>query len=156
MASIQAKIHKGNKYWCIVESKRINGKPRSKVVEYLGTADSLLARLQKNQGIKKVKSFSHGCVVSLLSLAKKLGVVTIINKFTSSQREYWAKQPIRNDLTSGITLLLASIGRVCEPTSKQGWYTWAEKTSCDHLLRISLSNLDSQHFWDLMDCIGCK
>lgn len=153
MASIQAKMHGGRKYWCIVESKRINGKPRSTVIEYLGTADTLLARLKKDQGTSKVKSFSHGCVAALLSLAKKLDVVTTINKFTSSQREYWAEQPIRNDLTAGITLLLASTGRICEPTSKRGWCTWAEKTSCDHLLRISLSNLDSQHFWDLMDCI---
>ena len=153
MASFQAKMHGGRKYWCIVESKRINGKPRSTVIEYLGTADSLLARLQKNDGIKKIKSFSHGCVGALLSLAKKLDVVSIINKFTSSQRHYWPKQPMRNDLTAGITLLLASIGRICEPTSKRGWFSWAEKTSCEHLLRTSLSNLDSQHFWDLMDCI---
>lgn len=153
MASIQAKIHNGRKYWCIVESKRINGKPRSKVIKYLGTADSLLARLQKNQDVKKIKSFSHGGVAAFLSLAKKLDVVTTINKFTSSQREYWVNQPIRNGLTSGITLLLASIGRICEPTSKRGWCMWAEKTSCSHLLRTSLSNLDSQHFWDLMDSI---
>lgn len=153
MASIQAKMHGGRKYWCIVESKRINGKPRSTVIEYLGTADALLVRLQKNGGIKKIKSFSHGCVGALLSLAKKLDIVSTINKFTNSQREYWPDRPIRNNLTAGITLLLASIGRVCEPTSKRGWCTWVEKTSCDHLLRVSLSNLDSQHFWDLMDCI---
>jgi len=39
------------------------------------------------------------------------------------------------------------------PTSKRGWSNWAQTTSCEHLLRISLSKLDSQHFWDLMDCI---
>jgi transposase len=153
MASIQAKMHNGRKYWCIVECKRINGKPKSTVIEYLGTGDTLLARLNEKQGIKKIKSFSHGCVAVLLALAKKLDVVSIINKYTNSQREYWAKQPIRNELTAGITLLLASIGRICEPTSKRGWSAWADKTSCEHLLRISLSNLDSQHFWDLMDCI---
>ena len=153
MASIQAKMHGGRKYWCIVESKRINGKPRSTVIEYLGTADALLARLNNNSMARKVKSFSHGCVAALLSLAKKFNIVAIINKFTSSQRKYWTEQPIRNDLTAGITLLLASIGRICHPTSKRGWHTWAEETSCEHLLRISLSSLDSQHFWDLMDCI---
>lgn len=153
MASLQVKMHGGHKYWCIVECKRINGKPRSTVIEYLGTADSLLARLQEGQGSKKIKSFSHGCIAALLSLAKKLDLVKIINNFTCSQRDYWAEKPVRNDLTAGITLLLASIGRICEPTSKRGWNTWAEKTTCDHLLRISLSNLDSQHFWDLMDCI---
>lgn len=153
MASIQVKMHGGRKYWCIVESKRINGRPRSTVIEYLGTAETLLARLNNSQGVKKIKSYSHGCVAALLVLAQKFDVVSTINKFTSSQRAYWAEQPIRNDLTAGITLLLASIGRICEPTSKRGWCKWAETTSCDHLLRISSSNLDSQHFWDLMDCI---
>jgi transposase len=39
------------------------------------------------------------------------------------------------------------------PTSKRGWWTWAQGTSCEYLLRASLSKLDSQHFWDLMDCL---
>ncbi|MEI6243270.1 MAG: IS1634 family transposase [Chlamydiota bacterium] len=153
MASIQAKMHNGRKYWCIVESMRINGKPRAKVIEYLGTADSLLRRLQNKEVQHKVKSVSHGCVAALLMLAQKLDVVSIINKHTHSQREYWTDQPLRNNLTAGITLLLASIGRICEPTSKRGWHIWAQKTSCEHMLRISLAQLDSQHFWDLMDCI---
>ena len=153
MASIQYKVHNGRKYWCIVESMRINGKPRAKIVEYLGTAEALLARLQNKETRTKIKSFSHGAVVALLTLAKKLDVVSIINKHTSSQREYWSQQPLRNHLTAGITLLLASIGRVCEPISKRGWQNWAKMTSCEHLLRISTTQIDSQHFWDLMDCI---
>jgi transposase len=157
MASLQVKMHKGRKYWCIVESKRINGKPRSFVVEYLGTADSLLARLTNEGGQHKVKSFSHGALAALLPIAKKLGVIPIINKYTSSKRHYWPKQPLRNNLTAGITLLLAAIGRACRLTSKLGWYeNWAKDTSCDHLLRISSAKLDSQHFWDLMDCIPEK
>lgn len=157
MASLQVKMHQGRKYWCIVESKRVNGKPRAFVVEYLGTADTLLARLTSEGGQHKVKSFSHGSVAALLTLAKKLDIVLIINKYTLSKRKYWPEQPLRNNLTAGITLLLAAIGRACKPTSKLGWYeNWAKATSCDHLLRISSSKLDSQHFWDLMDCIPEK
>lgn len=37
----------------------------------------------------------------------------------------------------GITLLLGAIGRVCRPTSKRGWWTWAQTTSCEYLLRCS-------------------
>jgi hypothetical protein len=122
MASLQVKMHQGRKYWCIVESKRINGKPRSFVVEYLGTADTLLARLTKEGGQHKVKSFSHGAMAALLIMAKKLDIVPIINKHTSSKRHYWPTQPLRNNLTAGITLLLAAIGRACKPTSKLGWY----------------------------------
>jgi transposase len=62
-----------------------------------------------------------------------------------------AEKPVRNNLTAGITLVLGAIGRVCMPTSKMGWWTWAKTTSVEYLLRCSLSKVDSQHFWDLMD-----
>jgi transposase len=157
MASLQVKMHQGRKYWCIVESKRVNGKPRAFVVEYLGTADALLARLTSGGGQHKVKSFSHGAIAALLTLAKKLDIVPIINRYTLSKRSYWPKQPLRNNLTAGITLLLAAMGRACKPTSKLGWYgNWAKETSCDRLLQIASAKLDSQHFWDLMDCIPEK
>ena len=153
MVSIQSKTSGGKKYWAIVESRRVNGKPRPVVIQYLGTAETLLERLQGSNSHVTIKSFSHGAVAALLSLAKKLDIVSIINRHTSSQREYWSKQPLRNNLTAGITLLLAAIGRACLPTSKRSWHEWAEDTTCSYLLRISLAKLDSQHFWDLMDCI---
>jgi transposase len=156
MASLQAKIHNGQKYWCIVESKRINGKPRSQVIAYLGTADTMLEKLQSQDVRKKVKSASHGGVAALLEMAKKLNVVSIINKHTASLKDYRAAKPIRNDITVGLTLLLAAIGRVCEPTSKMSWHEWAKETTCSHLLRICVNDLDSQHFWDMMDCIPEK
>ena len=153
MASIQSRMCRGHKYWYIVESRRVNGKPRPIVIESLGTTANLISRLQNGKSQSGFKPFSHGAVAALLDLAKKLDVVSIINKHTLSNRKYWPKQPLRNDLTAGITLLLAAIGRICMPTSKRGWCEWAKTTSCDYLLRISSAKLDSQHFWDLMDCI---
>lgn len=154
MATIQSKRSRGHKYWYIVESRRVNGKPRPVVLEYLGKAESLLRRLQQGIGeTLKVKSHSHGAVAALLVVARKLDVVAVINRHIHSRRSYWPDKPLRNNLTAGITLLLAAIGRVCTPTSKRGWWTWAQSTSCEYLLRVSLSKLDSQHFWDLMDCL---
>lgn len=154
MASIQSKMTNGQKYWYIVESRRVNGKPRPIVLEYLGKAETLLRRLQQGIGENlKVKSHSHGAVAALLVVARKLDVVAIINRYIQSRRPYWPDKPLRNNLTAGITLLLAAIGRVCMPTSKRGWWNWARTASCEYLLRVSLSQLDSQHFWDLMDCL---
>jgi len=147
-------MSRGHKYWYIVESRRVNGKPRPIVLEYLGKAENLLRRLQQGIGERlKVKSHSHGAVAALLVVARKLDVVAVINRYIHSQRSYWPDKPLRNNLTAGITLLLAAIGRVCMPTSKRGWWTWAQTASCEYLLRVSLSKLDSQHFWDLMDCL---
>jgi transposase len=153
MATIQAKTVHGNKYWYIVESRRVNGKPRPIVLEYLGTPETLMKRLRQEEESFKAKSYSHGALVALLKLANELNVVTIINKYIQAKRPYMAKKPTRHGLTVGITLLLAAIGRVCMPSSKRGWWDWAKTTSCEYMLRTSLSKMDSQHFWDLMDCL---
>jgi len=153
MATIQSKNSRGHKYWYIVESRRVNGKPRPIVLEYLGKAETLLRRLQGIGGALKVKSHTHGAVAALLVVARKLEVISVINRYIHSSRSYWPDKPLRNNLTAGITLALAGIGRVCMPTSKRGWWIWAQTASLEYLLRVSLSKVDSQHFWDLMDCL---
>lgn len=153
MATIQSKNSRGHKYWYIVESRRVNGKPRPIVLEYLGRPDDLLKRLQ---GLKKglrLKSYSHGAIAALMNIAHQMDICSLINQYTKSSRSYVAEKPIRNNLTVGITLLLAAIGRVCMLTSKKGWYNWAKTTSLSYLLKCSLSKIDSQHFWDLMDAL---
>jgi transposase len=150
MSTIQSKMVKGHKYWYIVESRRVNGKPRPIVLAYLGKADDLLKRLHGGFGLK-LKSFSHGAVCALIQVAARLEIVDILNKYVKSSRNYMAEKPVRNNLTLGITFLLGAIGRVCTPTSKMGWWNWAKTTSAEYLLRCSLSKVDSQHFWDLMD-----
>lgn len=155
MATIQSKTTKGYKYWYIVESRRVNGKPRPVVLAYLGKADDLLKRLQGLQAYK-LKSYSHGAVSALIDVAARLDIVGILNKHVKSSRDYMSEKPVRNHLTVGITFLLGAIGRVCMPTSKMGWWNWARTTSVEYLLRCSLSKVDSQHFWDLMDSFPVK
>ncbi|MHB8280097.1 MAG: IS1634 family transposase, partial [Candidatus Humimicrobiaceae bacterium] len=131
----------------------VNGKPRPIVLAYLGKAEGLLKRLQGIAGAVKLKSYSHGLVAALLDISSKLNIAEIINKYTCSKRLYTSEKPLRNNLTAGITLLLAAIGRIAMPTSKRGWAVWAKTTSLGYLLRRNLSKIDSQHFWDLMDAI---
>jgi len=153
MATIQAKTTRGYKYWYIVESRRINGKPRPVVLAYLGKPSDLLRRLQGLTKPLKVKSYAHGAVAALLKVVADLQVPELINGHVKACRPYFAEKPLRNRLTVGITLVLAAIGRACMPTSKQGWWQWARTTSCEFLLRVALSKVDSQHFWDLMDSL---
>lgn len=153
MATIQQKNCGGNKYWYIVESRRVNGKPRPVVLAYIGKANDLLKRLQGITEGLRLKSYSHGAVAALLNVAHKLNIAVIINKYIKSPRPYMPGKPLRNNLTAGITLLLGTIGRVCMSTSKRGWWNWAKTSTCEYLLRCSLSKVDSQHFWDLMDSV---
>lgn len=146
MATIQKRVSRGRTYWSIVESRRVGGKPRPVIIEYLGTAESLLKRLQ--EGIpKKVRSYSHGAIAVILDIAEDLQIVQTINRHLPHKQ-------IRDGFTVGGSLLLASLGRICQPTSKRGWYQgFAQHTSLSYLLRMSLGKLDSQHFWDQMGAL---
>ena len=148
MATLQKRRSRGHLYWSIVESRRINGKPRPVILAYLGRAEDLLKRL--TEGIpQKVKSYSHGAVAALLDLAEELEVVTIINRHLPDP-----SKKLRDGFTIGGSLLLSAVGRACQPTSKMNWYKgFAKHTSLSHLLRMSLVKLDSQHFWDQMEAV---
>lgn len=148
MATLQKRISKGHAYWSIVESRRVNGKPRPVILAYLGRAEDILTRFK--EGIPyKVKSYSHGSVAALLKIAEELKVVETINKHIPEHCRI-----IRHGFTVGGSLLLAAIGRACRPTSKDNWYQgFACDTSLSLLLKMSLSKLDSPHFWDQMDAL---
>ena len=146
MAFIQARTSRGKKYWSIVECKRVNGKPRTIILEYLGTAESLQERLKSNSQVA-LKSYSHGANAALLQIATDLGIEKIINRHISKRRQK------RDGLSVGTSIVLAAIGRACEPTSKRGWYNWCKGTSLEYQLGKDLSALDSQHFWDQMNAI---
>lgn len=150
MAFIASRKSRGKIYWSIVESRRVDGKPRNFILEYLGTADSLLERL-KTEGSFSIKSFSHGDTTALLNVAVELNIVDIINKHIPSNKK--GGKTIRNNCTVGASMLLAAIGRACHPTSKMGWYDWCKETSLEYSLKSSFKNHDSQHFWDQMSTL---
>jgi transposase len=146
MATLQKRTSRGHNYWSIVESRRVNGKPRPVILEYLGTANNLLKRLAESVP-QKVRSYSHGAVAVMLDIAEELQIVQTINKYVQEKQ-------VRDDFTVGGSLLLAAIGRFCHPTSKKNWYHgWAKHTSLSYLIGMSLKKLDSQHFWDQMNVL---
>jgi len=150
MTTIQKRKSRGKTYWYIVESRRVNGKPRPVVLAYLGKAEDLLARLAGQREFE-VKSYSHGDTAALLHIAQELDVVSIINRHVGARGH--GKPIKRNDLSTGASLLLAAIGRACRPTSKRGWYQWCETTSLEYCLKRTFKKLDSQHFWDQMNAV---
>lgn len=161
MASLQPRRSRGHTYWHIVESRRVNGKPRPVPVYYLGKADDLLARL-RGQETLRISSSSHGAVAALWAQANELGMGEIIDATLArtgrrvSGRELAAvrpfQRPVKNDgLTVGQSLTLASLGRACHATSKRGFAAWASTTTLGALADVDVQRLTSQHFWDQMD-----
>ena len=66
IASLQRVRVKGHSYWRIVESRRVNGKPRAIPILHLGTANQLLDRLlHAPEGRLRLRSFAHGDVAAL-------------------------------------------------------------------------------------------
>lgn len=147
MASLQRHVVKGRTYWRIVESRRINGKPRAVPVLYLGTADALLRRLlEAPAGRLRIRSFQHGDVAALTAAAERLGIVSLIDKHVPRQQH---RVP-----SVGTTLLLGAINRAVRPRSKRGWAAWAATTSLHRLFPgLDPSMLTSQFFWDQMNCV---
>lgn len=146
MASLQKVRVGGRTYWRIVESRRINGKPRAIPVLHLGTADALLDRLLKApKGELKIKSFQHGDVAALKAVADRLGVVSIVDRHVTNKAR---------KLSVGNTLLLAAMNRAIRPRSKRAWASWARQTSLHRLFpELNTQALTSQYFWDQMNCV---
>ena len=150
MATIQARTVKGKRYWYIVESRRVGGKPRPIVLAYLGKADDLLQKLQTHASVA-VKSYSHGAIAALLALVAELDLVRLINQCLSSDPS-WQPQ-LRDGLTVGASLILRTLERICAPCSNSAFADWAKDTSLDYLLSLVSAKLDSQHFWDQMEAV---
>ena len=157
MASLQPVRVKGHTYWRIVESRRVNGRPRPVPVLYLGKADDLLARLRGSDSLQ-VRSLAHGHVAALFALASELDVAGAIDRaLASSGRRSPSpssppRPPVSSDgLSIGQSLVLAAVGRVCHPTSKRGFSKWARTTTLNEVAAVDVVRLSSQHFWDQMD-----
>lgn len=143
VASLQKSRVGKHTYWRIVESKRVNGKPRPVPILHLGTADQLFRRLTEgSEGICRLKSFQHGDIAALKTIADRLKVVDIIDRHVPQSSRA---------LSVGTTLLLAAINRAVRPRSKRAWAGWAKDTSIPHLFQVKPKELTSQYFWDQMN-----
>ena len=149
MAHLKPKKIHGHTYWYVVQSRRADGKVKTDTLAYLGRADDILARWQgREQPSDRLKSYSHGGVAVLLSLADRLGIGELIDQHCQAPRP---SRPTRRLLSVGQTLLLAAIGRALHPTSKRGWAAWARTTTLGRLWHFDVAKITSEFFWDQMD-----
>jgi len=142
MATLRKSVSRGHTYWQIVESRRVNGKPRPIVLEHLGTADALLRRLREGLGRPvKVKTMSFGAEAALWNMAEELDVVGTIDRHVPKRAQ---------GLSCGQYMLLAALNRCVGGSSKASLYNWYRKTVLYRLMPTSKRLLASQRFWDHM------
>ena len=151
MPSLVAKTVRGRKYWQIVESRRVNGQPRSFVVAHLGRPETLLARLQQGPAAARFRSVAHGAVAALWARAQALDLAGLIDAQVPRDRR--GRLPRRDGLTPGQSLVLAAVARACRPLSKRAFAEWAQGTSLGRLAGVTVARLTSQHFWDQMAAV---
>jgi transposase len=148
MASIVGKKRGGSTYYYLVESARVDGKPRIVSQEYLGTAEELAAAM-RGGGLglpDRVQHKDFGAVAAAWGVLEDVGIAGIIDE---------AAGPRRSDAgaSTGTYLALAALNRIADPRSKRAFADWWRSTAAPRFTKISAAVLDHRRFWDAMHAI---
>lgn len=142
MPTITKKKVKGHTYYYAVQSAWVDGKSRIVWQKYLGKAEDIV-RVMTGEPARpfSAKVFEFGAVAALYAIAKRLGLVELIDAYT----------PKRNQGASvGQYMLIAALNRAICPTSKRQIAQWYASTSLSRWLTVKPQQLTSQRFWDHM------
>lgn len=146
MASIQRKIIHGRPYYYLIQSRRVNGKPRPVVLQYLGSAETLLRRLEQPPTVPQHARVSEfGGPAALYDLAQQLRLVELIDEHAPKRQQ---------GPSVGQYMLVAAINRCLAPTSKLQMPAWLRTTPLPGWLGWAPEQFSSQRFWDNMELLG--
>ena len=150
MPSIVGKRRGNQTYYYLVESARVEGKPRIVSQEYLGTAEEVTARL-RGTGSGEPDRSQHkrfGDLAAVWGMLDRLEVATIIDEVVGTRRADAAA-------SVGMYLALATANRIVDPCSKLAFADWWETTAGPRFVRPRLpaGATDHRRFWDAMDAL---
>lgn len=138
-------------YYYAVESKRIDGKPRTVWQKYLGKLEDIIKKLDQQQSVAKpfeAEISEFGSVAAMYMLAQRLGLVDFIDGHVPKRDQ---------GATVGEYMLIAAINRAVDPKSKRQIGEWFDKTALSRILpHIKGKTLSSQRFWDHMDYLDAE
>lgn len=139
MVHLAKKKKNGKTYLYLEERSWINGKSKRLWQIYLGPEHEFKKR-SKLITIPEVETetIEFGLIAALLLIARKLGVVKIINKFTHKREQ---------ELSVGEHMLFAAINRCVEPVSKSQLKDWFDLTVLKKIYSKPGSALDSRSYW---------
>ena len=146
MASVIAK-KKGNKlYYYVVESGRVEGKPRITSQAYLGTAEKLAEMVRDRTAPVPLAASTRefGLPAALWWAAQQTGVWQLLTTLWPAPR---------SGPSLAHYLLLAAIHRVCEPGPKTEVADWYGHSILAPLWGLSAERFSSQAFWDAFEQI---
>jgi transposase len=148
MASIVGKRRGNQTYYYLVESARVDGKPRIVSQRYLGSADEVSAKLSETPtgGPNRSRHKRFGDLAAVWSTLARLGVAAIVDEVA----------PRRADAAAsvGTYLALACANRIVDPCSKRGFADWWATTAGPRWVKLGRGAADHRRFWDAMDRLG--
>jgi transposase len=146
MASIIHKKKANQLYYYVVESARVDGKPRIVQQTYLGTAERLAALVKDRTAPVPLSatSIEFGLPGALWLAAQQSGAFEALESL-------WPKP--RSGPSTAHYLVLAAIHRICQPGPKTEVPDWYRRTILHSLWGFPADRFDSQAFWDCFDRI---
>ncbi len=151
MASIVGKKRGNATYYYLVESARVDGKPRIVSQEYLGTAEELAAAM-RGGGLglpDRVQHKDFGAVAAAWGLLEDLGVAQIIDEVTGARRA-------DAGASVGTYLVVAALNRLAAPCSKLALADWWAGTAAPRFTKIPAAALGHRRFWDAMHAVSVE
>ena len=147
MPSIVGKRRGKQTYYYLVESARVDGKPRIVSQQYLGTAEEVMAKLSGGRAGQPVRSQHRrfGDVAAVWSMLADLDVVGLVDDVVARYANAGA--------SVGTYVALAVLNRVVDPCSKRAFADWWATTSGPRWVRLDEPALDHRRFWDAMDLL---
>jgi transposase len=146
MPSIVGKKRGNLTYYYLVESARVDGKPRIVDQQYLGSAEEVMARLagapQGSPSRTQHKKF--GDVAAVWGVLGRLKVIGTIDEVCGPRRA-------DAGASVGTYLALATLNRVVAPCSKLGFADWWQTTAGPRFTKVPVAATDHRRFWDAMD-----
>lgn len=135
----------GRVYYYLVESARVDGKPRIVSQQYLGSAAEIAEKLAGTQAAAPVRSQHKrfGDLAAVWSVIERIGVVEVIDRVV----------PRRSDSAAsvGTYLALACANRIVAPCSKLGFADWWATTAGPRWVKLNAAALDHRRFWSAMN-----
>jgi transposase len=147
MASLVKKKKANTIYYYVVESARVDGKPRIVHQTYLGTAESV-ARLVQDRTAPvplSATTVEFGLPGALWLAAENSAVFALLESL-------WPKP--RSGPSPAHYLLLAAIHRICRPGPKTEVADWYRNSILSSLWGFAPERFRSQDFWDCFDSIA--
>jgi len=145
MASIVGKRQGNQTYYYLVESARVDGKPRIVSQQYLGSSVEVMAKLAGSSAGEPVRTQhkSFGDVAAVWSVLERLDVADVIDAVVPRRRDAAA--------SVGTYIALATANRVVAPCSKLAFADWWATTAGPRWVKLSDGALDHRRFWKAMD-----